>query len=155
MKAAGYRTHLAGKTDGFGIATPQHLPTSPLRGFDSALGYFNHANDNWNYTIGFGTIGQVNPCIAYRGPTGTIGGQMIDFYYNEGSIKATKYYNCTNYANPNQSCVIADEVFANRIIDVIQDSKSSHQPFFAWYSSHMTHTPLQVSFSKQKPPKSN
>ena len=42
LKAAGYKTHMAGKWDA-GMATEDHTPQG--RGYDTSLNYFHHAND--------------------------------------------------------------------------------------------------------------
>lgn len=43
-----YSTHFIGKWDN-GMATPDQTPRG--RGYDSALLYFYHENDFWNYTV--------------------------------------------------------------------------------------------------------
>ena len=49
MQRAGYETLFAGKWDA-GMATRAHTPRG--RGFESALGYFNHENDYWTLEAG-------------------------------------------------------------------------------------------------------
>ena len=49
MSAGGYRTHMFGKWD-VGMATPDHTPHG--RGYSSALHYYHHCNDYWNYVDG-------------------------------------------------------------------------------------------------------
>jgi len=48
---AGYKTHMFGKWDA-GMATPDHTPHG--RGYSSALHYYHHCNDYWNYVDGAG-----------------------------------------------------------------------------------------------------
>ena len=42
LRSGGYRTHAVGKWDA-GMATPEHTPRG--RGYETWLGYFQHAND--------------------------------------------------------------------------------------------------------------
>jgi len=64
MKAGGYRTSMVGKWDA-GMATPVHTPRG--RGYDSWMGYYQHANDYW--TKGMGSIykptttGEIDVCL--------------------------------------------------------------------------------------------
>jgi arylsulfatase B len=134
LRELGYQTHIVGKLDGFGMATPQHLPIAPLRGFDSSLGYFNHANDLWNYTIGFSSTGRPPPC-APQNP------HIVDLFFNKGSVKASSYYNCT-FANLDRACKFEEDVFTDRALEVIE-SHDLRKPLFLWYSSHQAHTPFQ------------
>ncbi|CAE7881312.1 ARSB, partial [Symbiodinium necroappetens] len=61
MQDAGYRTHLVGKWDA-GMATPLHTPLG--KGYDSWLGYFQHANDYWQESMPFTSTGNVDICLS-------------------------------------------------------------------------------------------
>jgi arylsulfatase B len=133
LRELGYKTHVVGKLDGFGMATPEHLPVAPLRGFDSSLGYFNHANDLWNYTIGFSSTGSPPPCETDP--------YVMDLFFNQGSVKSTSYFNCS-FTTLDRACKFQEDVFTTRAIDVIE-SHDLQKPLFLWYSSHQAHTPFQ------------
>ena len=115
LKDLNYKTHVVGKQDGFGMATLQHIATSELRGFDTSLGYFEHANSPYNYTIGPGSVGAQAPCDDPY---------YIDLMFNEGSdigsVKRSKYYNCS-FTNPEQSCQFEDDVLVRRALDIVEE----------------------------------
>jgi len=138
LKDQGYSTHVIGKQDGFGMATPQHLAVSELRGFDSSLGYFNHANNPWNYSIGFSSIGVPAPCLEEGKP------YVMDNLYNRPgdvqSIRVSPYFNCS-YENLDEACEYQEFVFLKRILDIIENG-DPNDPKFIWYSSHLSHTPM-------------
>jgi arylsulfatase I/J len=61
MREAGYQTHAIGKWDA-GMATPDHTPLG--RGYDSWIGYYQHANDYFTKgSTNIGATGEVDNCL--------------------------------------------------------------------------------------------
>ena len=60
MKAGGYKTHMVGKWDA-GMATPEHSPLG--KGYDTWLGYFQHANDYWQESMPLASTGNLDVCL--------------------------------------------------------------------------------------------
>jgi arylsulfatase I/J len=141
LKDEGYRTHVVGKQDGFGMATLEHLAVSEKRGFDTSMGYFNHANNPWNYTLGEASIGTPAPCLETFNEPYVID-MMVNVPGNVQSLRATPYFNCSS-ENLDEACEYQDLVFTKRVLDLI-DTSSSDEPWMIWYSSHLAHTPMAL-----------
>ena len=136
MRSLGYRTHLSGKADGFGMATREHVPAG--RGFDSSLSYFYHANDYYNYTVGPKEIAQPPPCESYPNGTGFLD-QWQD--YHNANRPPSRYVRCDDADR--RSCVYEDKVLTDRALDVINDFDVNGQnPLFLAVTLHSPHTPL-------------
>ena len=60
MRDAGYTTHAVGKWD-CGMATPEHTPLG--RGYESWLGYYQHANDYWSKMSTLFATGEIDNCL--------------------------------------------------------------------------------------------
>lgn len=121
LKQAGYATHFTGKWD-IGAATMRHLPIN--RGFDTSLGYLQHANDYYTYKM-------ANPC-----------GNHVDLWEDNAPA-----YNLTNPSSCSwahqDGCVYEDDLFTDRVLDEV-NSHDAAQPLFYYWAMHATHTPLQV-----------
>lgn len=146
LRALGYRTHMVGKGDGFGMATNEHLPVAPLRGFESALHYFSHANDAWTYNINNASAGINLPCPDGSGP------KVVDLFFgtnpNGGVLRAhsatnTSYFNCVPDASSDvgRLCEFEEQVLTRRALDVL-DAHPVDEPLFLFYSARGSHTNL-------------
>ena len=111
MRELGYRTHLSGKADGLGMATRNHVPAG--RGFESALGYFNHANDFYNYTVGPQEIAAQYPCQG-KIVTPFNGTDVIDQWedFHNANRPPAIYAQCDKSKPKN--CPYEDDVLVNR-----------------------------------------
>jgi arylsulfatase B len=143
LRELGYRTHLSGKADGFGMATREHVPAG--RGFESALGYFAHANDYYNYTVGPKEIAAQYPCLGQI-VTPFNGTDVIDQWedFHNANRPPAKFAQCDK--SKAQNCPYEDDVLVNRAVDVINgfDQTDPHAPLFLVATLHNPHTPLQA-----------
>jgi len=159
LKEAGYATHMVGKWDA-GAATPEHTPWG--KGFDTFVGYMQHANDYWQEGIGFTSTGEIDVCLD----------KFVDFHiYNEtfkGGLtpEIAKEFGCFKDTAYNQSaaagltpqinatgCVNStycmpdgcyeESMLKVRALQVIKEHDVS-KPLFLFYTSHLLHTPLEV-----------
>jgi len=165
LKQAGYRTHMVGKWDA-GAATPEHTPWG--RGFETFVGYHQHANDYWNEGVGFTCTGEIDVCMdkfidfhvyndTYKGGvTPEIARELgcdKDTAYNQskttGLMPQTTPTGCVNasYCLPD-SCY-EEAMLRQRALQVIQGHNAS-DPLFLFFSLHLLHTPLQVPDSYLK-----
>jgi arylsulfatase I/J len=126
---------MVGKWDA-GMATPDHTPLG--RGYESWLGYYQHANGYWRKDTTLQATGEVDLCLdrmrdlsfhnaTYRGP-------MLDAASMSDSCKA----------DPDSDPACYEEhLFKQRGLQVIQEHDPS-EPLFLFYAFHLLHTPLQV-----------
>uniref|UniRef100_A0A7S4SZ52 Sulfatase N-terminal domain-containing protein n=1 Tax=Alexandrium monilatum TaxID=311494 RepID=A0A7S4SZ52_9DINO len=165
LKEAGYRTHMVGKWDA-GAATPEHTPVG--RGFETFVGYHQHANDYWQEGIGFSCTGEIDVCMD----------KFVDFHvYNAtftGGVtpEIAREFGCHKDTAYNQSATVAlapqvtptgcvnasyclpescyeEAMLRQRALQVIKGHDAS-TPLFLFYTSHLLHTPLQVPESYLK-----
>eukprot|EP00913_Durusdinium_trenchii_P009833 g9232.t1 len=122
MKAGGYKTHMVGKWDA-GMATPEHSPLG--KGYDTWLGYFQHANDYWQESMPLASTGNLDVCLN----------EFRDF----------SFYNDT-YHGP-----VIEEIAAELGCDQSGGSRRKEHdltdqdsPLFLFYAFHLLHTPLQL-----------
>lgn len=132
---AGYKTHLVGKADGLGMATPQHVPLG--RGFDSWVGYYNHANDMWDYSIGMSSTAAPPPCLLNR--------KIYDLYGpgDHGYYLSDTDANVQNLQSSTGKGVYEEDIFLQRALKVVEEHNPS-EPLLLMYTSHNPHTPLQA-----------
>jgi len=141
MKAGGYRTHMVGKWDA-GMATPQHTPLG--RGYETWLGYFQHANDYYRKNTGLQATGEVDSCLNAH----------TDFsFYNStyrGPVpdEVSRSSKCRRSAAADPSCY-EEHVFKTRVLQII-DNHDVTEPLFLMYAFHLLHTPLEVPQSYLK-----
>ena len=114
MKGAGYATHQVGKWDA-GMATQDH--TQKGRGFDTSFGYFHHANDYYNETVG----------ACNRTP-------IVDLWDTDKPAHGINGTGSDNYE---------EALFKERLLNIISKHDPS-TPLFLYYAPHIVHKPLQV-----------
>lgn len=138
LRGAGYRTHMVGKWDA-GMATPEHTPLG--RGYESWLGYYQHANDYWRKSVGITSTGEVDNCLN----------SLADFSMHNatyrGGVRDGPSTSAECYADPNSHPECYEEyLFKQRALSVVQEHNVSdvESPLFLFYSFHLLHTPLQV-----------
>lgn len=114
LKEAGYATHQVGKWDA-GMATPDHTPMG--RGFDTSLGYYNHANDYYTEDAGKCDHQSIVDLWDTDKPAHGLNGTGPD-HYEEG-------------------------LFGERLLSIINNHNIS-LPLFLYYAAHIVHRPYQV-----------
>eukprot|EP00041_Stephanoeca_diplocostata_P019448 m.419703 g.419703 ORF g.419703 m.419703 type:complete len:551 (+) comp21308_c0_seq1:304-1956(+) len=155
MRSAGYYTAMVGKWDA-GMATPDHTPQG--RGYMHSLNYFHHCNDYWTSSVGVCREQLLGPAQAVidlwdtqvpstQNGTSACGraDQPVDLY----SQGCSTCFTTKNDANPliefgpfNGSSY-NDELFTNRMLDIIKAHDPTTPLLFFW-APHTVHIPLQV-----------
>jgi len=141
LKTLGYQTHLVGKWDA-GMATPQHTPWG--RGYDTWLGYFQHANDYWTKGGNIAATGEIDNCLN----------SFLDFFETSaayrGGVQRPNLLSddCENSTAPDPPCY-EEYIFKMRAKEIIRRHDAS-VPLFLFYSFHLIHSPLQVPLSYQE-----
>mmetsp|Transcript_5926 Transcript_5926/g.10729 ORF Transcript_5926/g.10729 Transcript_5926/m.10729 type:complete len:699 (-) Transcript_5926:220-2316(-) len=159
MKHGGYETHLVGKWD-VGMATPDHTPLG--KGYDSFLGYFQHANDYWQESLPFQSTGNVDICLnkfrdfslynkTFKGGVDeTVAAELgchksVRHVQKAGISPQVNATGC-NIKHPNY-CLPDDcyeEAMFNKYALKIIREHDRRKPLFLFYSFHLLHTPLQI-----------
>jgi len=121
MKAAGYKTAYTGKWD-VGFASLGQMPY--YNGFDTFLGYLQHANSYCSTKTPFQALGAVDVCQS----------RFYDFWEMDKDGHRPSKLAGTAYE---------EEFFLQKSLDVINDHDPK-DPLFLFHSSHLLHTPLQV-----------
>eukprot|EP00929_Paragymnodinium_shiwhaense_P063096 TRINITY_DN31542_c0_g1_i1.p1 TRINITY_DN31542_c0_g1~~TRINITY_DN31542_c0_g1_i1.p1 ORF type:complete len:692 (-),score=111.43 TRINITY_DN31542_c0_g1_i1:217-2238(-) len=138
MRQGGYRTHIVGKWDA-GMATPEHSPRG--RGYETWVGYYQHANDYWRKSTVFQAVGELDSCLNTM-----IDLSMHNATYN-GGVRDSKSlsHECLNDEEADPACY-EEYIFKERVLEVIKshDMSKIDEPLFLFYSFHLIHTPLQV-----------
>eukprot|EP00931_Biecheleriopsis_adriatica_P056364 TRINITY_DN33400_c0_g1_i1.p1 TRINITY_DN33400_c0_g1~~TRINITY_DN33400_c0_g1_i1.p1 ORF type:complete len:681 (+),score=133.82 TRINITY_DN33400_c0_g1_i1:220-2043(+) len=138
MREGGYRTHAVGKWDA-GMATPDHTPKG--RGYETWLGYYQHANEYWRKSTSFIATGEIDACLN----------RMVDFsMHNEsysGGVRDASSLSaaCLKDEEADPACY-EEHLFKERVLEIIKthDTSKVDEPLFLFYSFHLLHTPLQV-----------
>lgn len=121
------------------MATPEHTPKG--RGYESWVGYYQHANEYWRKSTVFQATGDLDSCLN----------KMIDIsMHNEtysGGVRdaASLTDQCASDVEADPACY-EEHIFKERALDVIKnhDVSKVDEPLFLFYSFHLIHTPLQV-----------
>jgi arylsulfatase I/J len=121
------------------MATPEHTPRG--RGYETWLGYFQHANDYWRKTGGIQSVGEIDNCLD----------KFTDFFvqnetYCGGVRDAASLSNkCQNDPEADPAC-FEEHIFKERAIEVINshDLTKEDEPLFLFYAFHLLHTPLEI-----------
>jgi arylsulfatase I/J len=121
LKQGGYATHYAGKWDA-GFATQYHIPIN--RGFDTGFGYFQHANNYWQFTDG-----GCKPADK-------------DLWNSTKPAKEDVNEAYCNQANQT-GCTYEDDLIVSNVLAEIEAHNPS-TPLFFYYAPHNIHAPLQV-----------
>lgn len=163
MKAGGYKTHMVGKWDA-GMATPEHSPLG--KGYDTWLGYFQHANDYWQESMPLASTGNLDVCLnefrdfsfyndTYHGPVieeiaAELGcDQSVRHSMRKPNIQPQVNATGCNLEDPDyclpDSCY-EEAMFNARALQVIKEHDLTDQdsPLFLFYAFHLLHTPLQL-----------
>ncbi len=146
---AGYATHAFGKWDA-GMATAAHTPRG--RGYQHALTYFHHLNDEWSMTV------WQQDC-----PTGSGSVPVVDLWHapmGEAERPATGYNSTCTGDQPTggrpAGCApgphgdvpsggFEDALLTREALAAIAAHPDpSRTPLFVFWAPHAAHTPLQV-----------
>ena len=160
MQRGGYATHMVGKWDA-GMGTPEHTPLG--KGYDSWLGYFQHANDYWQESMPFASTGDLDICLnqfrdfskynsSYIGPVDrTVAAELgCDWDVRHDELQPDVYTevnatgcnkNDTSYCLPD-SCY-EEAMFNKQALKIIEEHDLT-KPLFLFYAPHLLHTPLQL-----------
>lgn len=138
LHGAGYRTHAVGKWDA-GMATPEHTPQG--RGYESWLGYFQHANDYWRKSAGLMSLGEVDNCLGVVTDLFEINSTYRGGVRDVVSLSSA----CKQDLESDPGCY-EEHLFRERAISVIKshDTSKVDAPLFLFHSFHLMHTPLEV-----------
>ncbi|EOD10139.1 hypothetical protein EMIHUDRAFT_248505 [Emiliania huxleyi CCMP1516] len=127
------------------MATPEHTPLG--RGYDSWLGYYQHANEYWSKQTDIYSTGMIDNCIndvSFLQMKNPLTGEPLEG--NEfrdlsllnatfrGGVRDTRYLSRATYE---------EDVFKEQMLAVVAAHDLS-APLFLFYSFHLLHTPLQV-----------
>jgi len=121
MKEAGYKTAYTGKWD-VGFASEAQMPHA--NGFDTFLGYLQHANSYCSEKTPFQALGSLDICQS----------RFLDFWESDENDYWPSKLAGTAYE---------EELFLKKSLDVI-DNHDPKDPLFLFHSSHLLHTPLQI-----------
>eukprot|EP01084_Bolivina_argentea_P160625 279688_1 len=121
MQTAGFETHMYGKWHA-GMATMDHTPKG--RGYDTSLIYFEAAIDYYSHTG-----------ISCKK---TVDTDFIDLW--EGSPK----YNGPAYQFNSSNHRYVESIFAEHVLNTLDNSVNKTKPFFMVYTPHTIHAPLQI-----------
>ena len=124
------------------MATPAHTPSG--RGYDTFLGYFQHANGYWDKQGHIESTGNVDLCLnrftdlfmeneTYRGG-------VLDSGYLDSS--------CSSSDDEDPECY-EEHIFKSRTLEILDEHDPS-SPLFLFHSFHLLHTPLNVPNSYLK-----
>jgi len=138
MLEAGYRTHMVGKWDA-GMATPEHTPQG--RGYETWLGYFQHANEYWGKGMSIESTGELDTCFN----------MFTDLFehnstYRGGVRDAISLSDACKDDEDHHPACYEEELFKQRALSIIQghNTADAQRPLFLFYAFHLLHTPLQV-----------
>jgi len=121
MKEAGYKTAYTGKWD-VGFASVGQMPYN--NGFDTFLGYLQHANSYCSTKTPFQALGSVDVCQS----------RFFDFWEMDKD---------GHRPSPLAGTAYEEEFFLEKSLEVI-NNHNPEDPLFLFHSSHLLHTPLQV-----------
>jgi arylsulfatase I/J len=126
------------------MATPDHSPLA--KGYESFLGYYQHANDYWTKSSDLEATGQIDNCLSqfkdffvinetYRGPV--LDREQISGACR-GSVQCAQTPTCPCYK---------EEIFKRQSLKAIAEydlSTHASSPLFLFHSFGLLHTPLEV-----------
>eukprot|EP00315_Gephyrocapsa_oceanica_P030513 CAMPEP_0185411444 /NCGR_PEP_ID=MMETSP1365-20130426/3578_1 /TAXON_ID=38817 /ORGANISM="Gephyrocapsa oceanica, Strain RCC1303" /LENGTH=673 /DNA_ID=CAMNT_0028014065 /DNA_START=21 /DNA_END=2042 /DNA_ORIENTATION=- len=138
LREGGYVPHMVGKWDA-GMATPEHTPHG--RGYESWLGYYQHANEYWAKGLDLASTGEIDICLNH----------FVDLSSTDRRHRG----GVTNASMLSAACEESDELhppcyeeilFRDRSLSIIHghDLSNASAPLFLLHAFHLVHTPLQV-----------
>ena len=138
LRSAGYRTHMVGKWDA-GMATPEQTPLG--RGYETWVGYFQHANDYWRKGMNLQSTGEIDNCLN----------EFTDLFMHNATYRGgvrdgvSLSPACKRDPEAHAACY-EEHLFKERALEVIREHNATQTdaPLFLFYSFHLLHTPLQV-----------
>ena len=137
LRDVGYRTHAVGKWDA-GMATPSRTPRG--RGYETFLGYYQHANSYWTKGITIPTTNELDLCLS---PYFDL--SVENATYRGGyPARETMGDGCDHDAK--DAPCYEEHIFKRRAVEIVQqhDTSRPDAPLFLFYASHLAHEPLQV-----------
>eukprot|EP00322_Chrysochromulina_rotalis_P022631 CAMPEP_0115845690 /NCGR_PEP_ID=MMETSP0287-20121206/9485_1 /TAXON_ID=412157 /ORGANISM="Chrysochromulina rotalis, Strain UIO044" /LENGTH=644 /DNA_ID=CAMNT_0003299477 /DNA_START=71 /DNA_END=2005 /DNA_ORIENTATION=- len=144
LRAAGYKTHAVGKWD-VGMATPEHTPLG--RGYDSWLGYYQHANEYWDKQTSLFSTGMIDNClndVSFVNLTNPVTGEHLEGNgFRDLSILNATFRGGVRNAHQLSNTTYEEDVFREQALAIVSAHDTS-APLFLFYSFHLVHTPLQV-----------
>lgn len=135
LRSAGYKTHMVGKWDA-GMATPEQTPWG--RGYDTWVGYYQHANDYWRKSMPLQAVGELDNCWNRF----TDLSQHNESYRGGVTDGVSTSEKCLADPSAELACY-EEELFKERALATVRDHDPS-TPLFLFYAFHLLHTPLQV-----------
>ncbi|CAE8657425.1 unnamed protein product [Polarella glacialis] len=127
-----------GKWDA-GMATPEHTPDG--RGYDSWIGFFQHANDYWRKNMPMQATGEIDNCLN------TFKDLFMHNATFRGGVQDGTSYSPKCLKDPESHIECYEEyLFKERALAIIKehDASKPESPLFLFYAFHLVHTPLQV-----------
>ncbi|CAE8591720.1 unnamed protein product [Polarella glacialis] len=121
------------------MATPEHTPDG--RGYDSWIGFFQHANDYWRNNMPMQATGEIDNCLN----------KFKDLFMHNatyrGGVQDGISYSPKCLKDPEAHIECYEEyLFKMRALAIIHEHGASktESPLFLFYAFHLVHTPLQV-----------
>ena len=128
LSGGGYACHAAGKWNA-GMATKHHTPAG--RGYASGLTYFDMDTDFWT---------EAKPGCPGGAGAGKL--ETVDMWDTNGpGLGLNGTPSCSQTAQA--GCTYQDEVFVQRVLDVI-GNHSADEPLFLFWAPHAPHDPYQA-----------
>ena len=134
MNKGNYKTHAYGKWDA-GMATPDHTPAG--RGYSTSMIYFHHANSYWT---------SIDDTLCAEGKRNV---SIVDLWGKDPGensdgprVGHNNSWECSQ-ANQPASCRYEDEIFLQKVLDIIAAHNPS-DPLFLFWAPHIAHAPLEV-----------
>ena len=142
------------------MATPAHTPSG--RGYDTFLGYFQHANGYWDKQGHIESTGKeksllpLTSLLLTRPPLSLVSVGNVDlclnrftdlFMENEtyrGGVLDSGYLDssCSGSDDEDPACY-EEHIFKSRTLEILDEHDPS-SPLFLFHSFHLLHTPLNV-----------
>ena len=147
LAAAGYVTAMFGKWDAGG-ATADQTPRG--RGYQQALSYFHHLNDEWSYTVWQQACSQGNATVPivdlWVAPRGQAEGPAHGWNNSCTGDQPTGGAPAGCKPGPKGDAVwggYEDALLAQQAVAAVE-AHDATQPLFLFWAPHAVHTPLQV-----------
>lgn len=144
LRAAGYATHAVGKWD-VGMATPEHTPLG--RGYESWLGYYQHANDYFTKTTSLFATGEIDNCLndaSFLNITRPSTGELFEGNgFRDLSLLNASFRGGVRNGAALANTTYEEDVFKQHALSLVGAHDPS-VPLFLFYAFHLVHSPLEV-----------